>query len=252
MGISLSTVPSNSIINFENNVNPPLSCINILGVNITHNLPWRQHISELARSASKKLGVLFRCRAYFSSQQLLRLYVGLIRPCMEYCSHIWGGSPAVSLLDRVESKAIRLINDPSLISSLDSLSLRRKVASLSLFYRYYFGRCSLELASCIPPPLERPRNTRQATHAHRYSISITNSRINRFNNCFLPSTSKFGTLYLNLSFLTCTTYLCLKGRSIITFGGFKLFYGKKIFFLVILFYISYQFLLPFHSLFLFT
>ena len=88
--ISLSTIPSDCLINFENNIIPPLSCINILGVNITHNLSWRQHILELARSASKKLGVLFRCRAYFSSQQLLRLYVGLIRPCMEYCSHIWG------------------------------------------------------------------------------------------------------------------------------------------------------------------
>merc|ERR1712002_587303 len=40
----------------------------------------------------------------------------------------------------------------------------------------------------------------------------------------------FGTLYLNLSFLTCTTYLCLKGRSIITFGVLKtFFYGKKSF-----------------------
>merc|ERR1712002_316580 len=109
---------------------------------------------------------------------------------MEYCSHIWGGSPAVSLLDRVESKAIRLINDHSLTSSLDSLSLRRKVASLSLFYRYYFRHCSLELANCIPPPLEGPRNTRQASNAHRYSVSITNSRINGFNDCFFQSTSK--------------------------------------------------------------
>merc|ERR1712002_782631 len=75
-------------------------------------------------------------------------------------------------------------------SSLDSLSLRRKVASLSLFYRYYFGRCSLELASCIPPPLERPRNTRQSANAHRYSVSIANSRVNSFDNCFFPSTSK--------------------------------------------------------------
>ena len=36
-----------------------------------------------------------------------------------------------------------------------------------------------------------------------------------------------GTLYLNLSFLTSTTYLRLKGRSIITCGGVKLFYVKK-------------------------
>merc|ERR1712002_99920 len=48
----------------------------------------------------------------------------------------------------------------------------------------------LELASCIPPPLERPRNTRQASNAHRYSVSIANSRINSFDNCFFPYTSK--------------------------------------------------------------
>merc|ERR1712002_627228 len=111
---------------------------------------------------------------------------------MEYCSHMRGGegSSAASLLDRVESKAIRLINDPSLTSPRESLSLRRKVASLSLFYIYYFGRYSLELASCIPPPLERPRNTRQSANAHRYSVSIANSRVNSFDNCFFPSTSK--------------------------------------------------------------
>merc|ERR1712002_944080 len=65
LSISLSTIPSNCVIDFENNVIPPPSCINILGVNITHNMSWRQHILELARSASKKLGVLFRCRASF-------------------------------------------------------------------------------------------------------------------------------------------------------------------------------------------
>merc|ERR1712002_212765 len=106
----------------------------------------------------------------------------------------------------------------SLTSSLDSLSLRRKVASFSLFYRYYFGRCSLELASCIPPPLERLRNTRQASNAHRYSVSIANSRINSFDNCFSLLLLNFGTLYLNLAFLTSTTYLRLKGRSINIYG----------------------------------
>ena len=145
---------------------------------------------EMAKSASKKLGVLFRCRAYFSSEQLLRLYKGLIRPCMEYCSHIWGGSPSASLLDKVESKAVRLINDLNLTSSLDPLSLRRKVASLSLFYRYYFGHCSVELLGCVPPPLRRPRNTRQASHSHRYSVEISNPRLNCCNDCFFPSTSK--------------------------------------------------------------
>jgi len=133
---------------------------------------------------------MYNFRKYFSSEQLLQLYVGLIRPCMEYCSHIWGGSPFTALLDRVESKAFRLINDPNLTTSLDPLSLRRNVASLSLFYRYFFGRCSVELADCVPLPLARPRVTRQASSSHNYCVEVVNARINRYNDCFFPSTSK--------------------------------------------------------------
>ena len=79
--------------------------------------------------------------------------------------------------------------DPTLTSTLDPLSLRRKVASLSLFYRYYFGHCSDELATCIPPPMARPRSTRQATFAHNYCVELSNARINRFSDGFFPSTS---------------------------------------------------------------
>ena len=167
----------------------PLNSVNILGLQISSSLSWRDHIVQIAKSASKKLGVLFRCKQYFNSTQLFKLYKGFIRPCLEYCSHIWGSSPYTSLLDRIESKAIRLIGDPSLTSTLDPLSLRRKVASLSLFYRYYFGHCSDELATCIPPPMARPRSTRQATFAHNYCVELSNARINRFSDGFFPSTS---------------------------------------------------------------
>ena len=105
---------------------------------------------------------------------------------MEYCSHIWGSSPYTSLLDRVESKAISLIGDPSLTSTLDPLSLRRKVASLSLFYSYYFDHCSDELAACIPPPMAWPRFTRQASFAHNYCVELSNARINWFSDGFFP------------------------------------------------------------------
>merc|ERR1712002_863608 len=45
-------------------------------------------------------------------------------------------------------------------------------------------------AGRIPPPLERPHNTRQSANAHRYSVSIANSRVNSFDNFFFLSTSK--------------------------------------------------------------
>ena len=157
--ISLSNTPLNYPITFEDSEILPLNSINILGLEISSSLSWRDHIVQIAKSASKKLGILFWCKQYFNSAQLFKLYTGFIRPCLEYCSYIWGSSPYTSLLDMVELKAICLTGDPSLTSTLDPLSLRRKVASLSLFYRYYFGHFSDELATCIPPPMARPHST---------------------------------------------------------------------------------------------
>ena len=96
--ISLSNTPSNFPIRFEDSEIPPLNSINILGLQISSNLYWRDHIVQIAKSPSKKLGVLFRCKQYFNSAQLFKLYTGFICPCLEYCSHIWGSSPYTSLL----------------------------------------------------------------------------------------------------------------------------------------------------------
>ena len=188
--ISLSNLPSDYSISFENVEIAPLTSVNILGLEISANLSWRNHIEGIAKSASKKLGVLFKCRSFFSSAELLQLYVGLIRPCVEYCSHVWGGSPYTRLLDRVEAKAFRLVGDARLTSSLDSLSLRRRVASLTIFYRLYFGYCSHELKSIIPPPLPRPRITRQAASSHNFCVRLSNDRLSRHSESFIPTTTR--------------------------------------------------------------
>ena len=54
---------------------------------------------------------------------------------MEYCCHIWAGASAchLFLLDRVQKRIVNLIGD-ELGSSLQSLSHRRSIATLSLFY----------------------------------------------------------------------------------------------------------------------
>ena len=58
--ISLSNTPSNFPIIFKNNEIPPLNSINILGLQISSSLSYRDHIVQIAKSASKKLGALFR------------------------------------------------------------------------------------------------------------------------------------------------------------------------------------------------
>ena len=90
---------------------------------------------------------------FLSPEAALYLYKSTIHPCMEYCCHVWAGAPScyLELLDKLQ-KPIRMTVGPSLAASLEQLAHRRNVANLSLFYRYYFRRCSSELAQLVPLP----------------------------------------------------------------------------------------------------
>ncbi|KAL7630555.1 UNVERIFIED_CONTAM: hypothetical protein RMT77_019253 [Armadillidium vulgare] len=179
-----------SNIFFENTQFKPSSLHNILGVSFSRDLSWKDHITSLSKQASKRLGVLRRLQYFFTPPQLLALYRGVVRPCMEYASHIWGGSTHTALLGKVESRAFRLINSPILTNSLQSLSARRNVGSLSLYYRYYNGHCSSELSRRKPPPLRRARATRLSTQSHPFSVQLSDPRLNCYAQSYMYSTGK--------------------------------------------------------------
>ena len=88
---------------------------------------------------------------FFPPEVVLYLYKPTIRLCMEYCCHVWAVAPGcfLELLDKLQKLICRTIG-PLLAASLEPLAHRRNVTSLSLFYKYYFGRCSLELAQLVP------------------------------------------------------------------------------------------------------
>ena len=99
------------------------------------------------------MGSLYRAQRFLTPESILYLYKSTIRPCMEYCSHIWGDAPrshGIDLLDRVQKLVISLAGS-ELSSDLQVLSHRRDVASLILFYKYYYGECSFELVDLYLP-----------------------------------------------------------------------------------------------------
>merc|ERR1712035_305491 len=99
-------------------------------------------------------------------------------------------TPTLSGLNRVESKAFRLINSPPLTDCLQFLKIRRSVGSLSIFYRCFHGNCSSELANCMPPPLRRPRCARLSTFSRPFSVQFSNARVNKHLHSFIPFTGK--------------------------------------------------------------
>ena len=71
----------------------------------------------------------------------------------------------LELLDKLQKPICRTVG-PSLAASLEPLAHRQNVASLSLFYRYYFGRCSSEPAQLVPLPYCQGRSTHYSDRLH--------------------------------------------------------------------------------------
>ena len=92
---------------------------------------------------------------------------------MEYCCHVWVGALSCSLA-----------------AILKPLTHHRNVASLSLFYRYYFGRCSSELAELVPLPFSRGRSTRYSDRLHDFSVTIPRCYKDVYVNSFFPRTAR--------------------------------------------------------------
>ena len=90
---------------------------------------------------------------FLSPEVAVYLYKSTIGPCMECCCHVWAGAPTCysELLNKPQKQICRIVG-PSFAASLEPLAHHRNVASLSLFYRYYFGRCSSGLAQLVPLP----------------------------------------------------------------------------------------------------
>ncbi|XP_045492437.1 uncharacterized protein LOC123691896 [Colias croceus] len=175
-------------------MNTPLSVkssIAILGVNISDDVQFRDHLEGKASLASKKLGVLYRAKQYFRPDHLLLLYKAQIRPHMEYCSHLWAGAPLYQLLplDRVQRRAVRMIGDPRLSDRLDPLALRRDIASLCVFYRIYHGECSEELFEFIPAAEFHHRSARHKANFHPHHLDRWRTSTVRFSRHFLPRTT---------------------------------------------------------------
>ena len=78
---------------------------------------------------------------------------------------------------------------PSLAASLEPLTHRRNVARLSLFYRYYFGRCSSELAQLVVLPYSLRRSTRYFGRLHDFSVTIPRCYKDVYVNSCFPGTA---------------------------------------------------------------
>ena len=165
--------------------------IKMLGLAFSSKLDWGSYIVSIAKTASKKIGALILSMKFLSPEVALYFYKPTIQPCMEYCCHVWAGAPScyLELLDKLQ-KQICMTVGPSLAASLEPLAHCQNGVSLSLFYRYYFGRCSSELTQLVLLPYSQGRSTRYSDRLHDFSVTIPRCYKDVHVNSFFPRTAR--------------------------------------------------------------
>ena len=163
----------------------------MLGFTFSAKLDWGFYIISIAKSASKKMGALICSMKFLSPKATLYLYKSTIQPCMEYCCHAWAGAPScyLELLYKLQKRIYRTFG-PSLAASPKPLAHCWNVASLSFFYRYYFGRHSSEEAQLVPFPYSWRRSTRYSDRLHDFSVTIPRCCMDVYINSFFPHTAR--------------------------------------------------------------
>ena len=84
------------------------------------------------------MGLLFKTKIYFNSNQLSTIYKSHIRSQIEHCLSLWDGAErtASGRLDGLQNLTIILLNDKSVTDDTPPLQIQRNVASLKVMYRY--------------------------------------------------------------------------------------------------------------------
>ena len=101
--------------------------------------------------------------------------------CLGWCSHLL----LKGMLGKLQKRVCTTVS-PSLAPSLEPLGHRQNVASLSLFYRYYFGKCSFELAEPASPPYSCGRFNLYCNRLHDFSVNILRSYKDVYCISFFP------------------------------------------------------------------
>ena len=86
---------------------------NDLGVLISHNLSWHNHIMAKVNIANKVLRLIKRtCGTRTQPHVLLKLYIHLVRPHIEFACQVWSPHQQflIDTIERVQRKATKLIN----------------------------------------------------------------------------------------------------------------------------------------------
>lgn len=161
-----------------------------LGILISHNLNWNEHIDFIVSKSHRMLNLLYRtCKDISDTQVKKQLYLTWVRSRLEYACPVWSPYTKrnIRALEQVQRKATRFIvgkdlnyNERLLKLELLPLIHRREILDLIFFYKCFKGICELDISQYVSFRI----NTRNLRSIDNLTLSVHFSRTEAFKNSY--------------------------------------------------------------------
>ena len=168
--------------------------VKLLGLTITDNLKWNNHIESVCKKISTRLYFLRQLkRAKLPPKDLLLFYVTCIRPVAEYACEVFYDSLPKYLsddLERLQRRACKIIlpehgyEDSLNVLNIPQLTDRRQNLTTKLFEKIV-NDTNDKLHRLLPPP-----NISEVSLRERRKFQLPHWRTIRFRNDFINANSR--------------------------------------------------------------
>jgi hypothetical protein len=161
-------------------------CFKLLGVNISHDLKWNEHVEIISRKAATRIYFLKQLkRAGLNAEHLLYFYLTVIRPVLEYAAPVWHHGltkTQTEKLEAIQKRVIKIIYPCTsgmpyvfamAFAKVQSLHDRREQLSKEFFK----SMCNQDscLHHLLPPPRD-PMITSRLRNAHHLPRIATRTK----------------------------------------------------------------------------
>ena len=169
-----------------------------LGIELTSNLNWGKHISNIVGKANRTLGFLRRNLGKCPESVKNQAYTTLIRPRLEYCSSVWDPytHKQVKDIEGIQRRAARFVKGcyvrtPATVTKplkeleWSTLQQRRQMSRLTMMYKIVNDQSS---PAQIPDYVQKKTRVTRSFHPKRF-INL-GSKSNTYKYSFFIKTVK--------------------------------------------------------------
>jgi hypothetical protein len=187
-------IPNNLTFSFNGKLISNTSNHTHLGVTLSHDAKWGEHVENIAKTISKHLGVLRKFKFKMNRQNLEQMYLVYIRPISEYVCEAWDncGTCHSNKLEKIQLEAARIVtglpNLQKLILYISKLAGNHYILGVTrkhrLFYKIYNGFEPQYLHDLISLTIQ---STTIYSLRNGNDLIVSFCRLSSTNSSFIPS-----------------------------------------------------------------